>query len=345
MLKSLQTGRAFAALAVASFHLSSIIPRENSFLSRISVHGNCGVDFFFVLSGFIIFFAHGRDINHPDRLPRYFSNRFLRVYPIYWVFTIIVIAGRLAGFGNAEFPHSAWDWISTASLLRFTSAETPLNVAWTLFYEIAFYLIFSTLILNRKFGIAVFIAWIAVILYDNHLSQTHSVAGVWSSRLCINFFLGMVACWIHERASVRVGWLLATAGVVGLIAAGLYVDRGLGEAFGSVIAISCALAIAGFAAVERTTPLSFGIFAAIGDSSYTLYLAHVHIEAPLMRLGVMKRLPPDLAFVVTLSLTVLVSYVLYRILERPLIRWLKANWGKAGLQNLPWRRRVALAEK
>ncbi|MCR2346177.1 hypothetical protein NSP34_25335, partial [Salmonella enterica] len=37
--------------------------------------GNLGVDFFFVLSGFIIVFAHYKDINQPKRAPEYLLKR------------------------------------------------------------------------------------------------------------------------------------------------------------------------------------------------------------------------------------------------------------------------------
>ena len=72
MLKCLQAGRALAALAVVAFHLSTAFsdPRygSHSIGQAFTRHGNLGVDFFFVLSGFIILNAHARDIGRP--LPR-----------------------------------------------------------------------------------------------------------------------------------------------------------------------------------------------------------------------------------------------------------------------------------
>ena len=45
-----------------------------------------GVNFFFVPSGFIIFFAHAKDVGRPARIGTYLWRRFARVYPTYWVF-------------------------------------------------------------------------------------------------------------------------------------------------------------------------------------------------------------------------------------------------------------------
>ena len=59
---SIQLGRALVALAVAAFHLSITFsdPRYGgqAVLSEWTNRGNIGVDFFFVLSGFIILKAH-----------------------------------------------------------------------------------------------------------------------------------------------------------------------------------------------------------------------------------------------------------------------------------------------
>ncbi len=278
------------------------------------------MDFFFVLSGFIIFYAHAADIGQPARLGRYLRNRFARVYPIYWVFTVAVVVVGLAGFGHSPLPTRAWDWISVVSLIRLTETPTPLNVAWTLFYEIAFYALFAVLIVSKRLGIAVFAVWAAVLIVLNHTTSTESVVGVWTSRLCMNFFFGIFACWLHARVKLTASIALISSGILGLGLCGVFVDDGLGDAFGSLVAASCAALIAGCAALERTTPLSFGPLAAMGDASYTLYLAHVHIEAPLMRLHLMQRLAPDLAFIVAILITVIVSYGLYRLVELPLVR-------------------------
>jgi len=57
----------------------------------VAQFGHAGVDFFFVLSGFIIFFVHGKDIGKPSRLPHYVWRRFIRIYPVYWAVTLISI--------------------------------------------------------------------------------------------------------------------------------------------------------------------------------------------------------------------------------------------------------------
>ena len=44
--------------------------------AHLFAFGNAGVDFFFVLSGFIIYYVHHSDINQPNRVGRYLFRRF-----------------------------------------------------------------------------------------------------------------------------------------------------------------------------------------------------------------------------------------------------------------------------
>ena len=73
-LNTLQLGRGLAAVAVGAFHMGVIVPANSSVLSRLSQHGNAGVDFFFVLSGFIMMHAHSKDASNPAFLKIFSGN-------------------------------------------------------------------------------------------------------------------------------------------------------------------------------------------------------------------------------------------------------------------------------
>ena len=78
MYKSLQAGRAIAAILVVLYHLGGNIAKEKYFgIKMFSVpfsFGGSGVEFFFVLSGFIILAAHRDDIFKPHKFLNYFKN-------------------------------------------------------------------------------------------------------------------------------------------------------------------------------------------------------------------------------------------------------------------------------
>jgi exopolysaccharide production protein ExoZ len=81
----LQYGRAIAALSVVAHHSTlattgfgqAISPH---WIEAISLRGYLGVDFFFVLSGFIITYAHMNDASGWFAARRYISKRLIRVY-------------------------------------------------------------------------------------------------------------------------------------------------------------------------------------------------------------------------------------------------------------------------
>jgi exopolysaccharide production protein ExoZ len=333
MIKSLQAGRGLASLAVAGFHLGGVcvlLPRmRGALLPALFRNGNAGVDFFFVLSGFIIMLVHERDIGHPERLLRYLRNRFVRVYPIYWLYTALMIAAILAGVSSGALPPTVWGWFSTVTLVRVSEVATPLSVAWTLFYEIAFYAIFATLIFNRKLGFALLGVWLAAVAIVHMATAQTGVESVWLSHLCLNFFIGMGACWLHTRLDRPTALVWCAIGGVTLVAAFAMADTLPASFFGSAIAIACGVTITGLAALESGKTWNLGPLTALGGASYTLYLAHVHIESPMLktlsRVQFLAGVSSDILFVAVLGATVMISYALYLAFEVPLQRALRAK--------------------
>lgn len=130
MLKSIQVGRGLASIAVAAFHLSITMGDvryggEMLFRSWTN-QGNLGVDFFFVLSGFIILFAHWNDIGNKNQITSYLFKRTIRVYPIYILYTFIFSTLVLFGVGSGStLPVSLEGWVSSFSLIRLSSESPP----------------------------------------------------------------------------------------------------------------------------------------------------------------------------------------------------------------------------
>ena len=158
------------------------------------------MDFFFVISGFIILFVHYNDVADSIRLSGYVQHRVTRLMPAYFVtltFTIL-----LESAGHRGLP-SAADIFWSASLLP-SKREIILSVAWTLRYEVVFYTLFCCLILNRAIGVAVLGAWgvltvsctlMSLIIADLPLQ----FYGAWN----IEFFLGMGVAYVLQRVLTK----------------------------------------------------------------------------------------------------------------------------------------------
>ena len=148
-LYSLQVFRGIAAMLVVLYH-ASVYSQEQlgfSFLGGAFLFGHTGVDFFFVLSGFIIYYIHRADIGLPSRFRPYLKKRVLRVIPVYWIVTSIKLALIVAIPTLAKsYERDPLNLISSYLLLP--QRNLPLiGAAWTLTYEALFYLFFATLLM------------------------------------------------------------------------------------------------------------------------------------------------------------------------------------------------------
>jgi exopolysaccharide production protein ExoZ len=329
MYKSIQAGRAFAALSVAAYHLSitmgDVRYGGEPVFKNLTANGNLGVDFFFVLSGFIILFAHHTDIGKPANIPSYILKRTIRLYPIYLLYTIIISILVLLGIGSIKLPNTVIGWLSAIFLMRFSSESPPLEAAWTLFHEIMFYAIFSILIWNRRTGILALGAWglLCLALYQYPGTTERTALNVYTSAYNLNFLFGMAAYALYKREdfgpyTVTIG-IMATASGVALA----YSDS---EHYRLVFAVGCAILMGGLTAIEKCRNLYVPAFLIlIGDASYTIYLTHSAMQGMLLktavRLGIMEIADPHFIYIIIIIITTFAGCAAYKIVEAPLLKF------------------------
>lgn len=343
MLGSLQAGRALAALSVLAFHLS-IMFREPRFgmqpiLADYTSHGWLGVNFFFVLSGFIILLAHRRDIGQPRRGDDYLIKRFIRLYPVYWLITAVAVAGTLAFGGTKGLPVSLPDFATTMSLIHMNDFRAPIGPAWTLYHEILFYAFFLSLILHRHIGMMLMGLWVVIIAVFN-LQDMTTESRFWSTFVApsnLNFFLGMIAFGMMRKAPSRAvgGWILAAGLITIPIIYGwertlnLVPDTVSPPLVQLAYSISFMLIIAGAAAIEKHGMiLAAPLLSLIGDASYMLYLAHESVASMMLKLlkaaGLLNIIPHVPLYLGIYVVTVVACVIGYLLVEAPLLRKLRA---------------------
>lgn len=333
MIKSIQAGRGLAALAVAIYHTYLIYFQKTgiAILPGINKFGYLGVPFFFVLSGFIIALAHRDDINRPDALKRYAYKRFVRVYPIYWLFSLIYVATALSGFGETEFSWAPIHIIENITLVHITPnfVNPPLKVGWTLFYEIRFYVIFGLAIFSRRLAIVAILSWIIGMIFfipDN--TFTNEFFSLWN----FAFVFGILGSYASRHLDSKWWGILTIAGVSILILSLYAVDPLILKDKRSLyilpVSLGFMLIMLGLSLLEGARPVRIGRFPLLlGDASYSIYLVHSATISLIValhgKLPIVRDISVAAMFVPTLLAAVASGIIAHLFIERPLLSQLQ----------------------
>ncbi|SFQ09656.1 acyltransferase family protein [Tranquillimonas alkanivorans] len=329
-LDALQAARAVAAILVVFYHANDFVLPLRLYDGEIAWKGfgwgYAGVEFFFVLSGFIIAYVHREDLGRPARVARFLRKRVIRIYPIYWVVLTFLLLGYQ--FVPDLAPEAARDGYSilTSYLLAPAEGRTVLPVAWTLKHEILFYITFVTLIVDLRLGAAVFALWMAACALHLADPPESFPSAFFLSPYNLLFMLGLAAAYLYRHLPARSVGCLLLLGIAGFLAVGFseqYVSpwplglRTLTYGF-SAAAIVASLARA------RYSVLRLGVF--LGDASYAIYLLHLPVmnaAAILIALtGMQALVPPLLMFALLSCVAVFAGAVAHLVIERPLLAYL-----------------------
>ena len=339
MLQTLQAGRGIAALLVVLFHLNgSIWGQAKYFPHEFTAplgFGNAGVQFFFVLSGFIIFYAHHRDLGEPGALNGYLFKRVTRIYPAYWVVLLAWIPPfeLLHGAGQGA-THTALQIVTSIFLLPHPQ-DPILQVAWTLRHEVMFYALFAFCIANVRLGVMLMIVWQAACVGALVLGLDRFPLSFLLSANNILFLMGIAVAFFTIKCSVRYPRLLLFCGVAAFLATGFAIVLGkLPEARSMHVLMfgtASAIAIAGLAGLELSQRVAVPwVLRHLGDASYAIYLVHFPVLAGTAKLvfllGLNRHTAEPVLFLIIAAVAVGAGSAFHLLVERPLLnRWRSAR--------------------
>jgi peptidoglycan/LPS O-acetylase OafA/YrhL len=333
-IKSVEVARFLAALLVVLHH-ATLIPSEARFLGYQPLGGylypgHMGVEFFFVLSGFIIMYAHRADLGQPARLGSYLWRRVSRIYVPYWIILAVLIPAYLfTGMGTPDKQDPAN--ILFSILLLPQEHQPVLGVAWTLTHEVLFYALFALFIISRRLMAPIILGWVAMILMEQYVWQMPFPGAFFFSLYNILFMLGLGCALYLNRHSVPRPELLLGLGLA--VVAGAWVLE-LGGHLGwdvqrYVYGVSSVLILLALVELERTDRIRVPSWmVALGAASYAIYLVHAVAQSILLnaifRTGVAEGLP-EWALVATLTvLPVGAGLIFHYVAERPAIHLMRA---------------------
>jgi peptidoglycan/LPS O-acetylase OafA/YrhL len=352
--------RGIAAIIVVGFHIFE--PNATSSLDQFINHGYLAVDFFFILSGFVIGYAYD---DRWDRmtLSGFFKRRLERLQPM-------VVLGMLIGaclFYFADSPK--WPMIHTVPLwavvltmfvgftliplppsmdIRGWQEMHPLNgPGWSLFYEYAANILYAIGV--RKFSKKALTALVMVsggyLIYYAVSSKSGDLMGGWTlnseqlmigfTRLIYPFFGGLLLSRMIVVSKIKRSFLISSI----FIACVLFMPRiggedhrwmnGLYESLTIIFIFPAIIYIAASGTVSKGIESSLCKF--MGDISYPVYITHFPLiyvysawlsNHPQADTG-MKIIYGCLTFIGAL----LIGYLSLKFYDEPIRKWLRKKLG------------------
>lgn len=282
-LLGLQILRGIAAWLVVFHHINQDYFLWNppfSFLNFIN-YGVIGVDIFFVLSGFIMYYSVQ---NNTKGGISFFIDRFFRIFPVYWVMTLLLVISALILPSNSYNTFYTWDSL-LKSLALIPNANPNgfgyfpfLYVGWTLTYEMFFYGVLSvSLIINKKYALILataFLSLLPIVLGDDSL-----LGG--SNSLLYEFVIGVVIAFLYssiKSGSYANAVLKPIYAIPLLIVLSIYTyftvkQSGFELNIKLTIAASVVVLFLLIEDIVRKMP-RLGFMISLGDISYSTYLIH-----------------------------------------------------------------------
>jgi peptidoglycan/LPS O-acetylase OafA/YrhL len=350
--------RGVAAILVVTFHVLETYSGDR--FHQIINHGYLAVDFFFVLSGFVVAYAY------DDRWGKmtqwdFYKRRLIRLQPMVIMGTII---GAILFYFQASgaFPLIAgtpvWKML-LVMLLGFTMLPLPVSMdirgwqemhplngpAWSLFFEYIANILYAVIV--RKFSktlLAIFVFLSACFLVQYLvMGPQGDVIGGWAldktqlhigfARLLYPFFAGVLLCRMGKL--IRIKWAFAVCSLLLIIVFSIPRIGGTENLWMNgiyesvVIIIFFPLIVSIGAGGSLTGKYATKICNFLGAISYPLYITHYPLIYLHMAWVVNNKIPMGpglLAGVVLLIVSVAVAYACLKLYDEPVREWLKKRF-------------------
>lgn len=345
-LDTIQALRAFAATVVLFHHSVEAVYRgpapaskASGIFREVASMGAFGVDIFFVVSGFIMVYAHADDFAASGAQSRFLTNRIRRLVPNYWLLTSVAVLTLVIAPGLSHYGRTAdWQWVLASYLFVPWTSEAGiglpvLGLGWTLNYEMYFYVLFSfALLFSRWVGLLLLGLAIAVsILLGAIFAPTTPFLVQATNWLLLEFFVGaLLGLAFIKGMSIpfrpAVFLLLTTAALVAVSM--VFRENGTLTQFQRFVfyGVPAAALVATAALSEKIRALRVpGWLLLVGAASYSLYLTHL-FSLPLTQRALAYfwiGLDPFIEILLLLTVSILVSILFYQLFERPTQRLLR----------------------
>jgi peptidoglycan/LPS O-acetylase OafA/YrhL len=317
--------RFVAAFSVLLLHFTEFAKYDQATgIGRAFFDFSLFVDFFFILSGFVIGASYFDRVDGPRKIFSFLRRRIARIYPLHALTLIIYLLPAIAGASQNAAKYDIGNIVAQALLVQSwpLNGTLPLNFpAWSISVEWGMYLLFPVLVIvTRSFGPLALVATvllgfisIEIVLRLEFVNPPLWFANINLIRALPTFALGVLISRTYMRT-------IPLGSVLGLMA--------FAASFIAILVnASPYIAIAFFAATIFLTASGSGfqlfndrISRTLGDASYGVYMLH-SIVLTIMVQQIWPRLsisPPPLWFgFLCGAITTFAAMIVYKAFEKP----------------------------
>ena len=356
---SIQILRGLAATAVVANHVWRS-PQGGLGLRdtlQVPYFAHLGVMVFFCISGMLMVLTTRQSAPGLGQAMRFMRLRVERIYPVYilWLTVLLALAALAAaagsGFLSDKLDRASLEVIARNYLLMpglpGENYATFIPQAWTLVYEMYFYVIFAiclALVSGRRVLLTLCAAiGLPVVLgyslgYHADRLGWVNIAYIITDPLVLNFVMGaLFGAWLQDRRrqgkalplgdSALKQWALVAVAMVVCMAPtpeALSFIRNTG---------SILLLIAASFLVIRTSRIVRGLDF-LGDASYSIYVSHVIFAIVAYQAETKLPIPRDVTGILLTALAVIVGCLSYKLFEQPVGIYLRNRRLRASSANL-----------
>lgn len=321
--------RVFLALLVVLNHLAGAHE-----IGRYAVFG------FYILSGYLMTYIMQRNYGYSlAGVKRYFVNRFLRIYPMYWIACLIslVLIGMLGAAYTKHFDAGMyfpmhWRDMSKNVLIIFSNMSRPKLTppAWALTVELFFYLgIGFGFSRYRKLTLLWFFGSLCYTLVVNILGWSWEYRYFTIYAGSLPFSTGALIFhyreWLTGLHSRYLGWPGMPVVYAVLVVANWAASYawGLPDSWPFYANyLLCALMTLALMDKSLLIWAKPGLDKALGDLSYPIYLIHYQVGLAVMAIGdhldIGLERPSLFLAVISIPVIILAAWLIATMIERPL---------------------------
>ena len=365
--------RGVAALLVLVYHIfegfafAESVNGEGSGLIATLNHGHIAVDFFFILSGFVISYAYDERWGRMT-IGGFFKRRLIRLQPMIVLGAVLgAVAFFVGGFERWDGSTTPVQWVMVAMLLtmfmipalpgspyevRGNGEMFPLNgPAWSLFFEYIGNILYALFIrrLSTR-ALAFVVAALGVLhawFFVGNVSGYDSVGVGWTIdavnfwggvvRMLFPFTMGMLVARTFSPHRIKGAFWICSAILLAVFAVP-YISSSGTPSLNSLYEVVCIVLIfpvvVWLGASGRGEGVSGRINSFLGELSYPLYIVHY----PIMYLfyawlieNHYYTLGQTLGVVaLVVGSSILLAYASLKLYDKPVRRWLAEKFVGAG---------------